>query len=684
MTPVHNVHTISVYTLLLSNAKMLKYPLNIKNNLFFYIINLRHLFCNAAGIRQSSIILILEYLMMNVHTRLNQIALLQLCFLAHILSVQNSAAQGQILISKNASFSSQDVRFERNDVLFLKIISPQIDYSDLDRNEFRLEPQSNSATLENTLINHMDGSYSIAVPLDLLDPSEDDWIIRVRLEDENGLEFRTSIEIDIGEDLDDDVDREMDHLRVTGTIEEKTDSTITVAGLVFIVDPSISAQDDQKEDITYASLLVGQRIVIEGISFLDDNFALDIYQEELRENEILITGKGESLSTNTVTVAGVTLDVNNETQVYDTNNFPIQFTDLTVGLMLEVSADFNDMDQLIATRIKVERHIDDEIKLHGNVEEVTKSAMTVLGQQLTITPNTLLLGRDNLRINIAAFSAGTLVSVDADLQPDGQRIALQIKQETEDTSQIRVNGVADSVASDMLVVAGVQLILDNNAVILDTHGDPLSQEALDIGQSLEVKAELQSDNIPVVKEIRLRVVTSIAGTISNMSDNGFAIGPFNVIAGDKAIFLNQNNQPVAASSIGTSSIAKARVVLQDNNFTASKIKVLQNVSNTVTSWEQIDLPKGFELLANYPNPFNPTTTISFNIKQHADMPVSLIIYNTLGRKVRTLIHEAMNAGHYSVEWNARDEVDQPVASGIYLYRLQVGDLQISRSMTLIK
>ena len=60
----------------------------------------------------------------------------------------------------------------------------------------------------------------------------------------------------------------------------------------------------------------------------------------------------------------------------------------------------------------------------------------------------------------------------------------------------------------------------------------------------------------------------------------------------------------------------------------------------------------FKLLQNYPNPFNPTTTINFEIPVREN--VSLIIYNTLGQKVRTLIDGSRSAGHYHVSWDGKD------------------------------
>jgi hypothetical protein len=89
-----------------------------------------------------------------------------------------------------------------------------------------------------------------------------------------------------------------------------------------------------------------------------------------------------------------------------------------------------------------------------------------------------------------------------------------------------------------------------------------------------------------------------------------------------------------------------------------------------------------ELFANYPNPFNPTTTIKFNLPEAS--AASLEIYNLKGQKVRTLLDDDLAKGSYSPVWNGLDDNLQPVSSGVYLYRLKAGDMVQTRKMMLMK
>ncbi|MFQ5865621.1 MAG: S8 family serine peptidase [bacterium] len=94
------------------------------------------------------------------------------------------------------------------------------------------------------------------------------------------------------------------------------------------------------------------------------------------------------------------------------------------------------------------------------------------------------------------------------------------------------------------------------------------------------------------------------------------------------------------------------------------------------------LPTEFSLKQNFPNPFNPTTFIRYEIAK--DSEVELTIYNLLGQKIRTLVNERQNAGFYSIQWEGKNEAGMPVSSGVYLYRLKAGDFTVSREMVLLR
>ena len=96
----------------------------------------------------------------------------------------------------------------------------------------------------------------------------------------------------------------------------------------------------------------------------------------------------------------------------------------------------------------------------------------------------------------------------------------------------------------------------------------------------------------------------------------------------------------------------------------------------------IGLPDVFALHANYPNPFNPVTNISYDIPEVAQ--VTLEIYNVSGQKVRTLAQGQHEPGRYRIQWNATNDFGNPLSSGMYIYRIHAGDFVSVKKLILMK
>ena len=94
------------------------------------------------------------------------------------------------------------------------------------------------------------------------------------------------------------------------------------------------------------------------------------------------------------------------------------------------------------------------------------------------------------------------------------------------------------------------------------------------------------------------------------------------------------------------------------------------------------LPDATFLSQNFPNQFNPVTSIGFGIKEQGY--ISLRIYDAAGRLVTALVDESRPAGNYTAEWNGRDRNGSSVASGVYFYRLISKELEETRKMILLR
>ena len=100
------------------------------------------------------------------------------------------------------------------------------------------------------------------------------------------------------------------------------------------------------------------------------------------------------------------------------------------------------------------------------------------------------------------------------------------------------------------------------------------------------------------------------------------------------------------------------------------------------STESEGIPTEFALHENYPNPFNPTTTLRFDLPEVSS--ITLTIYNMLGQKVKTFNMNDTPAGFHSIKWNAINDYGDPVGAGVYLYQLRANQYLETRKMVLLK
>ncbi len=117
------------------------------------------------------------------------------------------------------------------------------------------------------------------------------------------------------------------------------------------------------------------------------------------------------------------------------------------------------------------------------------------------------------------------------------------------------------------------------------------------------------------------------------------------------------------------------------DYYIDEIQFLPDLVTNINKEENI--PTTFSLHQNFPNPFNPTTQISYDIPSNIN--VSLEIFDIMGRKVRNLIEDQfVKPGSYTVQWDGKDNKGQFVASGTYIYSIQAGHFVSAKKMTLIK
>lgn len=169
--------------------------------------------------------------------------------------------------------------------------------------------------------------------------------------------------------------------------------------------------------------------------------------------------------------------------------------------------------------------------------------------------------------------------------------------------------------------------------------------------------------------------TGIGGPGANDSDGNFGVFPTALPSSStqSLLFLGSATSPSTTNAVDYN-ITSGDAVFTNNagaSFT---------VQSTATGIGPIAVAG--DLLQNWPNPFNPTTRILFNLAR--DGYATLRVYDVAGHEVATLVNRSLTAGPHNVVWDARDARGQDVVSGVYFYRLTAPGVERTRRMVLLK
>ncbi|RKX27425.1 MAG: hypothetical protein DRP45_01090 [Candidatus Zixiibacteriota bacterium] len=156
-----------------------------------------------------------------------------------------------------------------------------------------------------------------------------------------------------------------------------------------------------------------------------------------------------------------------------------------------------------------------------------------------------------------------------------------------------------------------------------------------------------------------------AGGFEHSVDYGTSLTPMAAVAAD---FDNDGFLDLAACNE------------DDNNISVLYNRMLLTWVDEASS--DGDLPVDHLLAQNYPNPFNPITSIEYSLPRRSH--VTIEVYNILGQGVRTLVDREEPAGSYTITWDGKTATGKPAATGLYLYRFQVGDHVETKKMLLVK
>jgi len=501
---------------------------------------------------------------------------MRLSFTMLLLIAPAVFANGSLTLSKRADFSTNDFSFTRQDVLYMRVVDPSLDFSDIKDNEFRLKPDSGGDDVEGSFINHLNGTYTARVSLASLSSSETDWEVRVKIKDDNGNEFEERVNITIADDDSDDDDE----VEVRGTIEQLGTNSLVVDGRKIFVDNATVILDNRGRNIDFKDLRVGQNVEVKAERRNDGNlWALRIkIEDRIDDDKVEIRGRIKAVAANHIVIMQFAFFVDANTVILDNRNNPISFADLKVGQLVEVRADRQADGSLLATKIQIEDEIDDEIELTGEITEISANSLVVAGLKFLVDRNTAVLDNQNNPIKFADLRVGMIVEIRADKQADGTLLATRIKIEDLPNDEVEVRGVIELLGSNSLIVLKLKFVVDNNTVILDNRNNPIKFTDLRVGQRVEVRADRQVDGSLLATRIKIEDLpddeVELTGAIESLSRNSLVVLGKTFVVDQNTVVLDNNNNPIGFADLKVGQIVEIRADRQaDGTLLATRIKL---------------------------------------------------------------------------------------------------------------
>ena len=160
---------------------------------------------------------------------------------------------------------------------------------------------------------------------------------------------------------------------------------------------------------------------------------------------------------------------------------------------------------------------------------------------------------------------------------------------------------------------------------------------------------------------------------------------FDTTVSDTALYLNYQIFVDTMVDSNQSLIEKYWTVFASDGEDSTMTNELRNIQFDLSNFLEIDndlIPDKYVLHQNYPNPFNPRTIIRFDLPKDSD--VAIKIFDIMGREVVSLKNEFQKAGYQSIEWDATNNLGQPVSAGIYVYSIETKGFRKTKKMILLK
>jgi len=573
-------------------------------------------------------------------------------------------------LSKNSDFSTADVTFTFNETLYARVTAAQIDYNDLDKNEYRLKSNNYGDEVQGAFTNNLNSTYTVAIPLSSLNQAENNWEFRAEIKDDDGNEFKTTVNLTILNnpppviiELEDEIEAlSTNSLKVSGktvfvdtvtvvtefgrplqfvdlqrdwkvhvraelradnflwalaieVLDRASTNTVTARGRManlqdsvmivnninFRVTQPTQLQDKNGALIALTAFRVGMLVESRGAMQANDKILANLVKIEddnFINKEIEFTGTVNAKFSrppvpDSIRINGDLFEVDGQTELRGFKDEPVLLTDLRPGETVQIKALTRQNRLASALRIKRRLIISGDVEVKGRIDRLQDSSLVIGGVEFFRSSTTIILDDENLFIPYSALRLGLIVEVAANRQNNGRLLATIIKVEDAVNDEVELTGLVNALTDTSIIVAGFIFRVDAATAVVDQNRAAIKFSDLRPNLLVEIRGDRRFDGSLLATEIHLEdllsfneielrsAITQIAGSVVRVTDIDFVVGGATTI-------LDSLGRPASLAQLTVGMIVEIHAKFSSGAWQASRIKIEDEIDNTVVVIGAID------------------------------------------------------------------------------------------------
>ena len=461
-----------------------------------------------------------------------------------------SPAQGGFILSTHEDFSTDDRLFGREDILYMRIDAPAIDFLGLEVNEFHLAPAGdpNADGMHGAFENAFDGTYTAKLDLSEAPSDAVAWTWSAHLEDNLGNEFKAEADIFIG-----DAGAGIE-IEVTGVVEEVGEGFFVLYGRKVLVVDATEIVTEAGDVLRLVDLAAGDEVTavisIETTTGGEVQLvALRVVRLETdRKEEVVVTGTIADLGDRAFVVQNLVFEVTEETRYLGPSDEPIGFGDLHEGQLVTVIGQYTPDGSLHAILVIVQGDDRGEFTLEGVLGQIVDGGIIVQETLFLLTEHTLVISPEGDVVSVEYLQPGQFVVVRAQLGENGLPIAISVNVVEHAGNEVFAKGAIEQLFDEGLVVQGRKFLVTANTHIVDENGQTISFSGLREGQVVTVigqytdAGELVALLITLGDDIQDEV--EIEGVITAVGEGGIVVQDLFFAVTDATVIVNSHGEQI--------------------------------------------------------------------------------------------------------------------------------------------